>query len=36
MGIMDFIKGEFIDVVEWTDDRSAIMDLLTWDNLLHR
>lgn len=22
--------------VEWTDDRSAIMDVLTWDNLLHR
>src|SRR5438046_8157220 len=20
MGLMDFIKGEFIDVVEWTDD----------------
>lgn len=22
--------------IDWTDDRSAIMDLLTWDNLLHR
>jgi membrane protease subunit (stomatin/prohibitin family) len=20
MGIMDFIKGELIDVIEWTDD----------------
>ena len=20
MGLMDFIKGEFIDVIEWTDD----------------
>lgn len=27
MGLMDFIKGEFIDVIEWTDDSR---DTLTW------
>jgi len=24
------------EVIEWTDDRSAIVDLLTWEKLLHR
>lgn len=32
--IVDPAKDE--RAVHWTDDRSAIMDLLTWDNLLHR